>query len=370
MLVSVRLVLAIILSTCSAILAIETAIGPPVGPPPAAALVTAPAVPTTPARPAWTTERSTVYLWHTSTAFASWAEFDRPGSGFVDPARPHMGADMRYYFRQLGVTAAAMMADGIVFTTPHVPPPVGDPDRWRIRFEGRLDGLKQNPPSTVTDARAIREGLVELRAAFAGPIVLYVGYPDERDVLLSRDQAYCDGYVRACIGPYMDSGAVDAVVMDTAGDYFHRAACRAVLASVGRLWPAAKRGGEPHPVWSMDHPFTCSLTTRAMAASGFVAWRQPINAAFFPVIIAYSVPRRVDLADAMAQIRLGRSVAILAWQVGYNVPEPTAADKAAWERFIAQVRAFRAPPAPSPSPPASPAPAPVPPTPVRPAPVD
>jgi hypothetical protein len=286
-------------------------------------------------------ERSTVYLWHTSTAFASWAEFDRAGSGFVDPARPHFGADMAYYFRQLGAKANQMGVDGIVFTTPHVPPPAGDPDRWRIRFEGRLDGLRQTPASTVTDRRAIHDGLVALRASFAGRIVLYTGYPDDRDLLLSRDADYCDGYVKSSIGPYMDSGAIDAVIIDSAGDHFSRPACRAVMASIARLWPRVPRGGEPHPVWSMEHGFTCSLTTRAFAGQAFVAWRQPITPAFHPVIIAYSVPRRVDLADAMAQIRLGRSVAILAWQVGYDRAEPTAADRAAWDGFMAGVRAHR-----------------------------
>jgi hypothetical protein len=131
------------------------------------------------------------------------------------------------------------------------------------------------------------------------------------------------------------------VIIDSAGDYFSRPACRAVLASIGRLWPRIPRGGEPHPIWSMEHGFTCSLTTRSMANQAFVTWRQPVTATFQPVLIAYSVPRRVDLADAMGQIRLGRSVAILAWQVGFDRAEPTPADRAAWETFMAAVRAHR-----------------------------
>lgn len=289
------------------------------------------------------TQRSRVYLFESQAGWATtWSDFDRVTAGFVDPAWPEpRRANMRYWFEQLADKAVRMQADGVVFTTPHVRAPAGSPDT-DMRFQGRLDGLRAG--SGVANRTAILEGLVSLRLRFSGEIIVYAGAPDRADTALHLDRDYCDGVVKASIGPYLDTGYIDAVIFDSMGDRSSRPECRAVVASVRRIWPRVRIGGEPHPINLAGHPFSCSFSTRESVRTGnvFGVVRVPVNDRFVgPALVGYTSPGRVDLADALQQIRAGRCVAIQPWAVGY-AGEPSPADQAAWDAFVVEARAIRA----------------------------
>lgn len=287
--------------------------------------------------------RGQVFLFESAAGWAlSWSDFDRDNAGFVDPTWPSpRRANMRYYFERLADKAVRMGADGVVFTTPHVRAPAGSPDT-DMRFQGRLDALRAG--SGVANRTAILEGLVALRLRFAGEVILYAGAPDRADTALALDRDYCDGIVKASIGPYLDTGYIDAVIFDSMGDRWSRAECRAVVASVRRNWPRVRIGGEPHPINFAGHPFTASFSTRESVRTGnvFGVVRVPVNDRFAgPALVGYTSPGRVDLADALEQVRLGRCVAVQPWAVGY-AGEPSPADRAAWDAFIAEARSIRA----------------------------
>lgn len=316
---------------------------------------TVPPIPATPPSNDWI-HRGKVYLLSSNAGWpASWSDFDHPRSGHVDPAlTPPQLADERYYFRHLGDVARRMQVDGVVFTTPGVPPPrliavlnadgtasvVANPDGMRMHMEGRVEGLRAR--SSVADAGRIRDGLAALRAALPRPkrIGLYTGAPPP-DLAL-QDAGYCENFLRDCVGPYLEDGHVDFMDIDSGGDRWSPSHPEflAVTAASARLYPLVRLGAEGNPQNLYRNPWRCSYTTDASArlADTWAPWRMQLSDSFNPVVVGFTVPRRLDFAAALAHIRLGRCIAVQDWQVGYDVESPSEGDRHAWEAFLAQAR--------------------------------
>lgn len=293
------------------------------------------------------TMRSKIFLYSSNAGWPNgWTDFDRAGSGWVDPSVPGSKADPRYYFAMLGDRAKQMQVDGIIFTLTHV-----GTDTYRLA--GRMDAMRAG--SGTADRAKILMGLLLLKQKFNKPIWYYAGCPDFSDPGLLDDRKYLDGYLSSSLGPYLDTGMIDGVVFDSmsriieGGDVQH--VCAAVLNACARLWPKLQWGGEPN-MWQPYNQadlagMTCSLTTQQAVEGGALArFRCQLSDTFSPQFVVEVRPHKFTQNDfdvAASHLRDGRCVAILPWQVGY-APEysgpgtqpyqPSDSDAEAWNAFL------------------------------------
>ncbi len=308
----------------------------------------------------------------------AWSEYNDPKNVFVDPRRPVEGANVRYWLTSQAQLAVRMQVDGLVFTTPHVPPPAEietrnaqgkiektkNPDAWRMRFEGRMDAVRNGSP--MGDAQAIADGLREARRILLPPaeIILYTGYPDDRDKSIVTDEAKCDKYVNDSIGAYVNvkdaSGAyiVSRVVVDTVGAYVNKPEAQAVLKSIRRQYPWLKVGGEPQP-HKATFQFDTGVTTRAAWKNVHKGSDRPepewgvLSDEYVPVktmaatgcapIIFYTEGPRLDLDEVVKQVTAAPvSIGVFAWTVGMDTNGPKQpGDTERWLRFMARMRELR-----------------------------
>lgn len=299
--------------------------------------------------------RARLYALHSnSVGYASWAEFDRPYSGHVNPdLPPPQLADEGYYFANIGRVSARMGVDGLVFTTPSIRAPQNvavlnpdgtasverNPDAWRFRAEGLTEATAAG--SRVSDKTAIRDGMIAMRRVFYGKIILYAGYPPA-DIVLSRDTEYADHRVQEWLGPYVSGGA-DALIWDSAGDYFGRPECRAMVQAAARQWPSLRQGGEPNCINLAGNRWQCSLSTRdaAMGSTIWAPWRMQLSDSYQPVIVAFTNARRPDREEVIEHLRAGRCCAIQPWTVGYDVETPTDEDRVWWEALVSEAKVIQ-----------------------------
>ena len=296
--------------------------------------------------------RGRIYLLLTLSGWPqTWHDFDNPKGMFVDPKAPEKGADIVAAFARLGRAATSMRVDGVIFTTPFVvDPTVPESDRWRMQFEGRLNGLRAG--SSICDGDKIADAVVALRQAFTGEIILYTGAPAD-DVALQKDNYYCDGYVRGAIGPYLiakyrGEPVIKRIIIDSTGLLGNRASNLCVFRSIKRCFSFVDVGAEGHPgveqqaaaltVWK-NVGFTCSLTTDA--SYSHIEWDKPTAVDYRkmtgPVIIAFVTPEMLDYQEAQARLSAGYSIAIQEWQVGLRDGveiEPGSGKKSVWDSFI------------------------------------
>jgi hypothetical protein len=305
--------------------------------------------------------RSKVHLFHSIAGWPqSWKDYDNPNMGMVHPTQPpHDPADMRYYYDWIGREAAELDVDGVIITTPHVRGSKLD-DEARMLFEARLYGLRQD--SSVCDAQAIDEGLRSGFQHFRGEWTLYTGMPDEMDSAIWKDNSYCDGIVKASVGPWLGAqrpiGAgihpgriIRRAIVDSAGLQGTNPGCQAVIKSIRRNYPGVAVGAEGH--CGRQQYFACggflnSLTTDESwkhivwgpkdsrgRPSVFTDWRTMTG----PIFCAYTTPKMFDFEAGLELLRQGFSVAVQPWQISISQgkeTQPGALDR--WRIFMRQAR--------------------------------
>lgn len=312
----------------------------------------------------WEPARAQVYMWSPlGGVWSSWDNFNEVWSGFTDPEHPEMGASWVYFFTQQARLLTLMQPDGYVFSTPHVPDfrEAGD-DIWRMRAEWSLDAVRHHAPPGMYSKSGIRDGLKLLRHRFPGEIVLYSACPDVlRDPALATDYWWMEGYVKANLHSFLmatdEDGKpiVNAVIVDAAGDITTnpsdqaRAVMKFYLVTIHRLYPWLVLGSEPH-AQNDEHyfPFACSLTMSSFADTQIdVDWRLPWAPMRGPVIVADgNGGTPANLPKITEWLTKGYSVAVPAWQWGFDSNVPTAENTTRWNDVMLMAhdiqRGFRA----------------------------